>query len=589
MLDGDGSQLEDWATPDNTLSIAADGKVRPAVALSDVWLSAGNPAGGVIAYSKADGDAAPVTFEWPGAIPAPTLDGARATYPDVYPGVDFLIEVGINGGFETYFVIRDSAALAYLNSLTFDVEIAGTSVEATEDGGFSLVDDQGVALAHFPTARAWDAAEDVKQPRQVLAPYDREVHLSPGLQLGMLGLGDEIEVATRGLEMPVEIPVPLTVTQDGDTVTVALEPDAQWASSPDRTFPLVFDPYFGAGESWYDGYVRRDYPTTSFLNADELFVGTWDSGNAQYYSYINFRTGDVLAKDITKAELWIYDHHSWSCTKSGWKVYESDNNDSDVTYNHFVNHLSDLTFIDEFSDAKGNSSSCSAGYIKADSPRVTAMVQGWADGDDPGRGVWLWATDSTDNYSWKRFYSRDYYDSGKHPKIKYWSNEPPHEPTPFLVAGQTTPGVTEAPGPGSVVVDVEVSDPEGGRVRASFDIYETREYSSGAEFEVLVASAVPGGWTASGGPSGLDISRFLQGGLKYRVVAWGDDGRRRSDTSLTVLTAYPAPAWVGRANVTDIPDDCDTYNGNAILPTIGTLNPVQPTPTPCVSAEGSTS
>ena len=124
------------------------------------------------------------------------------------------------------------------------------------------------------------------------------------------------------------------------------------------------------------------------------------------------------------------------------------------------------------------------------------MVQGWADGTDKTRGVYLIATEEGSNYSWKRFYSRDYYDSGKRPKIEYTYNTYPNTPTTLTAddgevgtpVNLATVANTELDGD-TVAVSATVSDPDGGKVRALFDIYET---FPGSSTQYLVASQVPG-------------------------------------------------------------------------------------------------
>jgi hypothetical protein len=57
-----------------------------------------------------DNAARQVVLGWPGSLPAPVLDRTRATYTDVSPGLDVVVE-SRRSGFEQLTVIRDQAAL----------------------------------------------------------------------------------------------------------------------------------------------------------------------------------------------------------------------------------------------------------------------------------------------------------------------------------------------------------------------------------------------------------------------------------------------------------------------------------------------
>ena len=59
----------------------------------------------------ADRQARGVRLAWPGRLPAPVLTGQTATYPDVTPGVDVVVEAR-RTGFEQHVVLKDAAAVA---------------------------------------------------------------------------------------------------------------------------------------------------------------------------------------------------------------------------------------------------------------------------------------------------------------------------------------------------------------------------------------------------------------------------------------------------------------------------------------------
>jgi hypothetical protein len=102
-----------------------------------------------------------VALGWDKKLPAPVLDGARATYPDVQPEVDLVVEAR-RSGFEQFFVVKDRAAVPASGpvSWAFTVKTKGLTVTADDDGGISFTDAAGKVVSRIPPALAWDAVVD---------------------------------------------------------------------------------------------------------------------------------------------------------------------------------------------------------------------------------------------------------------------------------------------------------------------------------------------------------------------------------------------------------------------------------------------
>lgn len=76
-----------WRQIDLTLEVGDDGAVRPVSPAVDVAFHGGGTADSPLAELTAEDGS--VGFEWSGeTLPEPDLDGNRATYADVEPGVD---------------------------------------------------------------------------------------------------------------------------------------------------------------------------------------------------------------------------------------------------------------------------------------------------------------------------------------------------------------------------------------------------------------------------------------------------------------------------------------------------------------------
>lgn len=82
----------EWVPVDLTLGSGPDGVIRPAAAPHDLTLT---PTGPVVRWTG--GGSAALAPVGPGPLPAPSLDGHRATYPQVAPGYDLVVEATRTG------------------------------------------------------------------------------------------------------------------------------------------------------------------------------------------------------------------------------------------------------------------------------------------------------------------------------------------------------------------------------------------------------------------------------------------------------------------------------------------------------------
>lgn len=105
-----------------------------------------------------------VTLGWPGALPEPALKDESATYPDVLPGVDFVIH-SRRTGFESDVVIKTAAARDALVakagtapvSFNFPLKTKGLTARTEKNGSVSFVDAKGTVASAFAAPIAWDA------------------------------------------------------------------------------------------------------------------------------------------------------------------------------------------------------------------------------------------------------------------------------------------------------------------------------------------------------------------------------------------------------------------------------------------------
>ena len=86
----------------------ADGSLIPAQARSQLRLSGGAPDGTQELAAMGSG-AQLLAVGWHGRLPEPVLAGSTATYPEVRPGVDLVVEA-LNTGFEYFLVVKTRQA-----------------------------------------------------------------------------------------------------------------------------------------------------------------------------------------------------------------------------------------------------------------------------------------------------------------------------------------------------------------------------------------------------------------------------------------------------------------------------------------------
>src|SRR5215211_3935611 len=143
-----------WVDIDTTLQHRPDGTIAPKAAEADVSLSAG----GTAPMARLRHGDAELALSWPTPLPAPTLSGHVATYPEVLPGVDLRV-VAKTRGFANELVLksRDAAADPRIAKLTLGVGTRGVRLAADEGGNLQGRDAAGELLFQAPSPQMWDS------------------------------------------------------------------------------------------------------------------------------------------------------------------------------------------------------------------------------------------------------------------------------------------------------------------------------------------------------------------------------------------------------------------------------------------------
>lgn len=216
VRDGQGG----WRTPSANLVRGADGLLRPEAAAAQIVISPGGATSAPVA-SLSDGSAS-MQFGWGSQLPAAVVDGATATYPEVYPGVDLVVQAGLES-VETFLVVKSHQAS--LNPLVRDWSMpvtmsAGLSAKALANGAKSVTDAKGVERLVLPPALMWDSAG---KPTGVARTQDL---LSEG-------------VATRIAKVPTQVAAG----------RMSAKPATSFLDDPSTVYPVVIDPGAELGQT----------------------------------------------------------------------------------------------------------------------------------------------------------------------------------------------------------------------------------------------------------------------------------------------------------------------------------------------------
>jgi hypothetical protein len=235
-----------WVPVDATLVRNTDGTYGPKAATVDLAVSAGGD--GPLATLSRMGRQ--LSFYWPGRLPAPVVEGRRATYRNVIPGVDLVVNTDVFT-FSHVLVVKTPQAAERLGRITY--RLAPKRLTVTAKGGHLIASDPGSNTVVFqaPPPVMWDSGTGP-------AP------------------GEELDPARSAPESARRSPVGVAV-DDGRLV---LTPDPKLLANPSLRYPIYIDPVWGPNE--YQGsytMVDSGYPNNVYWlwqnagNSDNQRVG----------------------------------------------------------------------------------------------------------------------------------------------------------------------------------------------------------------------------------------------------------------------------------------------------------------------------
>ncbi|SCL32655.1 Concanavalin A-like lectin/glucanases superfamily protein [Micromonospora nigra] len=437
-----------WKDLDPTLTRRPDGSIVPAVTANPVRVSPGGT--GPLA-EMTSGDRA-VSFTAPMPLPAPTLDGATATYREVLPGVDLTVRVTAEGGFSHVFVVksRKAATQPALATLDLTTTTKGVSLAADAAGNITGRDRLKRTVLTAPAPIMWDSSTTA-----AAAPSGRQRAESTTAAPGRAARTAPIKVKVgRG--------------------KLGLTPDRTLLTAADTVYPVYIDPTFtwtpvGPRMSGWATISYQHQSTNYWKNTpdplDRMQVG--NSGVQRSNTLINFAVphGTLTGAVIHDAIFKITNTRSWNCTPRTVHVYGPGTTLSaaNATWNHWEG-VSKGSAIASKSFAYGYSG-CAADDV---SFNITNRIKDDVAAKRSVRTLWMVAAnEASDTQSWKEFLETS-------PTLTIRYNHTPATPTGLKTSPSTScPAATPTiVGDTGVTLFAPVSDPNRGTLGVRFTLWK---------------------------------------------------------------------------------------------------------------------
>ncbi|MEV7525839.1 DNRLRE domain-containing protein [Streptomyces sp. NPDC091371] len=373
---------------------AAGGGERSSRSVTRVALRQDTPAQVWTELVRLNTDGHDIVVSWPGTLPEPVIDGPRALYENVRPGID-LVLTAQDGGYSHVLVVKDRQAAA--DPLFGQMKYQLASPDLTfrldpESGALSARNAQDEEVAGSPTPMMWDSSGKV-------ATTDNEPAWKPTEKaaqhptLGLAGLagaeGARLKPATPAL---------------ADNV-LSLAPDTGLLEAADTVYPVFVDPSFkGHKHSW--SLLYKTEGNSSFYNGqnynaagtNEARVGYESTTGGTSRSIFNFYFGSELhGAGIRSASVRALQTYSWSCSQKAMDIYSTPFVNSSSTWNNTTGWWGNKVATEMA--GYGYSSSCPDNWI---APDITGLVGQAASGRWQALSLGFKAPSESDSYYWKK-------------------------------------------------------------------------------------------------------------------------------------------------------------------------------------------
>ncbi len=490
-----------WVDLDATLTKNPDGTYSPAATPSHLVLSAGGA--GPLATLTNGGRQLSVTL--PVTLPAPTVSGPSATYPNVLPDVDLVVTATAEGGYSDVFVVKTAAAAANPSlSTLMHAHFTGTGVTLATDAAGNLTAASATGLPVFtaPAATMWDSATSAPASTNTKAKAVTGATPSPSASPTSTsgGGGSGIDPVTgqrldSSVSGPGEKAHQASLGASYANGILILKPPASLLTGSGIRYPLFIDPSVSPSVANWT-MVNSYFPTTSYFNSGtsgRMQVG-YNGWSAPYFVARSFTTLNLSnvpsGAVVSSAQVNFWEDWSPSCSAREVDLWITGAITSSTTWNNQPAWISE---IGPQNVAKGYSTtSCSAGGVGWD---IANGVKSALSGGGSTLTLGLQAHDETDAYGWKQFNGDLTTETKTNAQVTY--DLYPNTPT-GLYTSPTTDCSTTTLGDTGVTLYAPVSTRTGANLTTSFDLYKT---SDGNHTNLLTPGNGVPSYTYSG-PSG---------------------------------------------------------------------------------------
>ncbi|MBB6122239.1 DNRLRE domain-containing protein [Nocardiopsis algeriensis] len=301
-------------------------------------------------------------------------------YEEALPGVDVELKSLVGGVVKETIWLNEAPSSPEEAVWRFPLQLQGLEPVLLEDGSVDLVDAEGESMGHIPAGYMEDSDID---------PHSGDGEWSEAVEFSLL-------------------------QEEGGWV-LEVTADFDWLTDDERVYPVGVDPTTAWNyNASHDTYVQTGYNTSRY-SEQELKVGTYNGGSTKTASYLKFNSlvSELRHHEIYEAELYLFNHWSYSCTPKPVYVHEvtqSWDHKSISSYpgpSYSSTALGSASFARGWMPAGASSSSCPGRYEAINlGTRGRDLVQAWVDGDKPNHGITVRAS-TTDSSAWKKFGSRE--------------------------------------------------------------------------------------------------------------------------------------------------------------------------------------
>ncbi|MDT0460668.1 LamG-like jellyroll fold domain-containing protein [Streptomyces sp. DSM 41527] len=455
-----------WKDIDTDLAEQSNGTVAPKAAAVGLAFSGGGDKP-LVTMRKAGRELA---LSWPGALPAPVLDGAQATYREVLPGVDLRMGAQADG-FTQLLIVKSAqaASSSALGQLRLKLAADGVDVKETAAGGLNAVDrGAGSPVFEAPTPLMWDSSTGPGSSASQKTPKSRKASGKGSRKASLSGAApdgtgsEEPSAGESGKLAPVGVDVPAGQDQ------VVLKPDAGVLKGKDTVYPVFIDPQWSTprAASWtMASKYWASSPQWKFNGDHDAGMGycNWNycQPNDTKRLFYQVPTSAFAGKSILSAEFVVRNTWSASCSEREVELWRTKAISSSTTWNSqnesgfWQKHLASDSFAYGYEG-------CAA---KDGEFNVRSAVQEAADGAWPTLTFGLKAGSESDGYAWKRFSDKAY--------LRVTYNRPPPQVKPSQLVMEYGGTCKKSSAPARIrtrgkLYAYNITDPDRDNVRVQF-------------------------------------------------------------------------------------------------------------------------